>query len=108
MAPQLQRWQQQQQRQQQETARAAEQTFDVFSSAPTVAQQWATILKTFLQQVAEITSQVEQLIQESRMDLVMRVQGRRGKAKRDSGEKQQQHQQQDEKHEQDEQQHGSI
>ena len=57
----------------------AEHTFDIFSSAPAVARQWSTILKTFLQKAGAVVQECDELIQKSRIDLMMRLQGRGGK-----------------------------
>jgi hypothetical protein len=57
----------------------AENSFDVFSTSPAAAQQWEVLLKSFLQQAAGVLQECDDHIQKSRIDLMMRLQGRGGR-----------------------------
>jgi len=54
----------------------ADNTFNVFSSSPIVQQQWSSLLKNFVTKAEEVMEECDGLIQKSRIDLMMRLQGR--------------------------------
>ena len=58
------------------TGTEAEHTFDIFSQVPATFHQWQSLKQQFMSNTALIIDECETMIQKSRMDLLMRVQGR--------------------------------